>query len=278
MDRTATSSIIRWLVCVAVGALLPGCPADPIPIWVESQEHIELSAADVDKLVAVTHNGRIVVAAKDGSETIIVDAKKRAGGWTEAQAAECMEALEIITEKAGRVQKLGWKLDRPKPNNWSVEVAFEVTVPPRLAVSAKSHNGRIEVTGVRGDCELETHNGGVTARTESKELLAETHNGAIKAASPASRVSLVTHNGPVEADLNAEGDLAGTVRTHNGRIALQLGERAATNLKCSTYNGSIRCSRDLKEATVTRSYVTGKIGESAAALELKTHNGSITVE
>ena len=269
--------LMRWLgAMVAVGPLVCGCT--PL-VWVDAEELIELSASDVDTLSAITHNGRIVVtAAEDDGSPIVVRASKRAGAGSQRQAQACMDALQLTTDKSGGTQNLGWKLTRIKPADWSVTVSFDVTVPPRLAVAAHTHNGSVEVTGIRGQCDLETHNGRITARTESPRLAAESHNGRLEIDTPAPQIELLTHNGAIHASLTAAGDLTGTVTTHNGGIDLQLGEKAATNLACSTHNGSINCSRTMSEVTTKRSRLTGRLGDSDASLMVETHNGSISIK
>ncbi|MCP4249695.1 MAG: DUF4097 domain-containing protein [bacterium] len=261
-------------------AALPAAVGCAPRVWVESQQRIELSAADIDTLAAVTHNGRVTVVATDNadSDLIVVEAAKRAGARTEEEAQACMDALTITTDVADRTQKLGWKLDRPKPPSWQVQVAFEVTVPPRLAVDAKSHNGRIEVRGVKGDCRVETHNGAISVQSTGRIVEAETHNGKINVRAAASQVALLTHNGSIDARLQADGDLGGSVTTHNGQIHLRLGDRTATRLACSTYNGRIHCRRELDDATINRRHLRGRVGDADAELTAQTHNGSITIE
>ena len=277
MNRIQKASAVFALLSVGVIGALPAQAGGKPKVWVEAQERIELSADGVDRLEVVTHNGGIAVIAEEGSDQIIVVAKKRAGAPDEGQAQECMDALAITTEKSGRTQKLGRKLDRPKPSEWSFQVSFDVTVPPRLAVSAETHNGGIKVTGIHGDCRLETHNGGITTRTESREMDIETHNGGVTVTAPAGEVSIVTHNGGIAATLDAPGDLNGKIITHNGGVEVQFGERTATNLTCSTHNGRIRCSRDLMDITRKRNRLAGRLGESEARLGIETHNGSITI-
>jgi len=277
MNRIQRASAVFALLSVGVIGALPAWAGCKSKVWVESQERIELSAGEVDELEVGTHNGDIAVTAEEGSDQIIVVAKKRAGAPDEGQAQECMDALQITTEKSGRTQKLGRKLDRPKPSGWSVELSFEVTVPPRLAVVAKAHNGGIKVTGVHGDCKLETHNGGITAQTGSRRMNVKTHNGGAKITTAANEVTMVSHNGGIEAKLDAPGDINGTITNHNGGVAVEFGEQTATNLKCSVHNGRIQCSRDLMDITRKRTHLAGRLGQSEAHLEIKTHNGSITI-
>ena len=265
------------VAALAVG-LLSGCVGLSPVVWIESQENLELPAADVETLAVLTHNGRVKVGpAKGDADQIAVEVTKRAGGLTLGDAQACMDALVITTDKQGLTQKLGWKYDGIRRANWGAQVSFEITMPPDLALQAASHNGRIEVTDLRGDCKLETHNGRIQAHTTSERFSAETHNGRINISAAPIQIRLVSHNGEITADLASPGDLSGIITTHNGGINVRLGDQAKTNLTCCTHNGRVRYHGTMSELTASRTRLTGRIGESDATLEIVTHNGSIDV-
>jgi len=278
--HTATHLRIRRLLLVGSAAILPPAWAGCGPsVWVDARERFDLSADGVDTLAVRTHNGAITVSAGEaGTDRIVVEAAKRAGGRDETQARACLDALRITTEKTGSTQNVGWSLAEARRSDWGVQVAFEITVPPRLAVRARSHNGRVTATGVGGDCDLGTHNGAVVARTDSPKLLVETHNGPVTVESPASQVRLCTHNGVIRARLVAAGELAGLISSHNGAVGLHLGPRTVTHLDCSTRNGSLRCSRELAGMTVGKGGLSGRLGEGQARLTVSTHNGSVRID
>ncbi len=274
ITRTTTLTVF---VFVAAG-LMPGCVGFSPLVWVESQESFALPAADTAELVIVTHNGLVEVGAAEGGErSIAVDVKKRAGGLTLADAHACMDALVIVKDQVGSTQKLGWKYDGIRQASWGAKVSFELTMPPEMALNAKSHNGRIVVGDLSGDCTLETHNGRIEARTTSRRFRAETHNGPIDVTAAPVEIRLVSHNGRIKADLDNPGDLAGIITTHNGDITARLGERASTNLTCRTHNGRVHFHGTMSELTASRTRVSGRIGESDAKLEMVSHNGSIDV-
>ena len=266
------------VVALLAAGLLPGCVGFSPLVWVESQEHLELSATELDALAVVTHNGRVEVGpAKGASDQITVEVTKRAGGLTLGDAQACMDALVITTDKEGSTQKLGWEYEGIRHASWGAQVSFEITMPPELTLKAKSHNGRIEASGLNGDCDLETHNGRIEARTTSKRFYAETHNGRINVTAAPVEIHLLSHNGGITAELDCPGDLSGVITTHNGGISVQLGERAKTNLTCRTHNGRVRYHGTMSELTASRTRLSGRIGESDATLEIVTHNGSIDV-
>lgn len=280
MTRERTSLLSRGLLMVAVGVTIAcaGCTQCGPVVWIESKETLRLPAEGLDTLSAVTHNGGITVTgAEDPSGEIVVQVNKRAGGLTLADAQACMDALRITTDKQGATQKLDWRYEGLERSSWSADVAFDVTLPTRLAVAALSHNGRIKATGVAGDCTLETHNGHIDLEAMSKRISAKTHNGRVQVKAAPADVQLTSHNGSITARLDSAGDLAGAILTHNGSISLALADQTATNLSCRTYNGSLTCKRTLSDVTVDRSSLTGRLGQTEAKLDVETHNGSIEV-
>lgn len=248
-------------------------------VWIEGQDRFSVDGADVANLSIKSHNGRIVVHGdSDPAQEVVVEVFKRAGGTTLADAEACMNAIQIIEENRGDTQVLGWRYDGIKKPGWNANVAFEVSAPSHLDLEAETHNGRLTVRNMEGECRLETHNGTVDVEALSRRVMAETHNGGVRVVAPANEVQAVSHNGRMSLRLDPVGDLSGTVLTHNGSIDLTLGENTRATIDCSTHNGRIRCNRSLDHATVTRSHVRGSIGESDAILSVETHNGSIRVD
>ncbi len=275
LHRRRMAGVAAMAGAVTLTALLAGCGPT---VWVESVERFEVSASDLDRIEAKTHNGQIMVdAVQLEGQPIVVEARIRAGGRTEARARECLDALEVVSKTTAGTHYLGRRLNRTPAGDWGTRVSFRVAVPPRLAVSATSHNGMLQVTGVKGDCHLQSHNGRIIARTESTKMTAETHNGRLEVAAPASQVRLLTHNGRIQANLDVAGAVAGTITSHNGGIDLVLADQAAARLTCRTHNGIVRCQRSLTELTSRRSFVSGRLGEADTDLHVETHNGSITV-
>jgi len=283
-------------------------------VWIESHEKIELSAADLTRFVAETYNGAVVVAAADGdANQIVVEVTKRAGAMTRAGAEACMSNLKVVQERTDDTVRLSSHLEKPSHADWSTAVSYEAVVPARLALDARTHNGHIEAAGMQGDCSLKTYNGHITvnhlqgncearthnghieadgvagecvlasyngtiaARADSPMLRAETHNGGVRLAGAPREVNVISYNGSIRADLAEAAELGGRVATYNGGVDLRLGDKTATRLRCSTRNGAVHLVRALDEVTVSRLEMQGRLGESAACLEVETYNGSITI-
>lgn len=245
-------------------------------VHIESVEDRTLTTADVRILDAKTHNGHIAVTAGDTDE-IILHITKKAYGLTMAEAEEAMDALEVVTEQAGDVQRVFWRWKVPKGLNWSAGVSYDITVPERLAARLKTHNGPIELSGIEGDTDVETHNGKILVDTHSNLVKAEAHNGHLTVMAPASEVYAKTHNGGVKLNLTKGQNVTGTVKTHNGAVLVTVTESASANLDCKTHNGAISMSLPVEVVSKSRRRMSAKFGDASGKLKVQTHNGAIRV-
>ena len=67
--------------------------------------------------------------------------------------------------------------------------------------------------------------------------------------------------------------------TTNGTVRLTLPRDASANVEAGTVNGSAHCDFDLDEgARVSRRKVEGRIGRGGARFELRTVNGSASID
>ncbi len=170
-------ALVSAIVCCCVTT---GCSYISIPrVKIEEQVTLTLPAEGARSLDVQTHNGNVEIAANGEIDEFVVVVKKQARARSMERAAECMEAIELITDSTGGRQRLAWKWNTARASDWSASVSFDVEAPARLSSAVKTHNGRITVTGMEGDCHLITHNGRVNAETSGRKVEVETHNGSI---------------------------------------------------------------------------------------------------
>ncbi len=274
--RRTTSMLLMGVV-----AALPmsGCAVGGwgSKVHVSGAEDHALATAGIEMFDAKTHNGHINVSAGEGDE-IIVHVKKKAYGSTMASAEEAMEALEIVTEQEGDVQKLYWRWSEMKRGDWSAGVTYDVVLPARLAVKLRTHNGPVKVAGTLGDTAVRTHNGKVEIDNEGAVVQARTHNGGVSITAPVREVMARTHNGGVSVCATGEHNVTGMVRTHNGGVSVRLNESASAKLKCKTHNGGISTSLPFKTMNKTRRSMSATYGEASGELTVQTHNGGIRIK
>ncbi len=279
MKRIAQSwDILTAAMLVSLGAG-SGCSFISAPkVTVEEQVTLSIPAGGAEEISVRTHNGRVTIVGADGSAEIVAHVHKQARARTLERAEECMAAIELTTEGSGTTQVLGWKWNTTRARDCGATVAFDVEVPEHFAATAKTHNGRVEVTGIEGDCKLKTHNGRIRVASSSRSVDAETHNGNISIVCGPEEVRAVTHNGSVVAELNGTGNVAGAITTHNGSVILGMKNEASAKFNCSTHNGHISSKIELTDVSESRRKLTGRKGDASGELRVKTYNGSITLK
>ena len=266
--------------CIIIGGFgSHGCYDSP-RVWVETTEEFPIETVGLTELQVRTHNGAITYRGQPAADaTGVVLVTKKAGGVSQADAEEAMEAIQVYSEsEANGVHRLGWKWSPLRRKGWSATVSFDIQAPGGIRFDAESHNGWMEVTGVTADVRLVTHNGRIKVDSSGGKLRAETHNGRIEATYEGENVTVLTRNGRILADLRRCGALAGSVTTHNGGIDLVLGESVSAELACETHNGSITADVPIQTKVIKRGSFRGVIGEGGGKLRVKTHNGSIRIK
>jgi DUF4097 and DUF4098 domain-containing protein YvlB len=264
---------ILWLVCT-------GCSFAGPKVWVEQTQEIRFDTSGMVTLETRTHNGDInFEAAPAGQTEAIVTVTTKAGGETQAEADEAMQALKVFSERAADgIHKLGWKWKVAKRSNWQAQVSFAISAPEKLNFDAQTHNGAITAQRIAGDVDAVTHNGAIELTAQGGTLNAKTHNGKIDVSYAGSDLKLLTHNGEVVADLGGCEAVSGSIESHNGGIQILVGEKTSANLSCRTNNGSVNCDAPLKDIKASRRKLTGTLGVGGGTLAVGTHNGSVRIK
>lgn len=252
--------------------------------WANSEEEIDLPALGVHTVLIRTDNGTIQVRPTRGDgDTIHVRAIIRAAGRDENDAQACLDAIDIITPTSGpadSVQEIRWDWKEPKEPQWGADVSFEVSLPAALDLNVETENGRVDVAGVTGACELKSRNGAIRAwAVAAQRLSASTQNGEIDIESPAGAIDLTTTNGKIVAALTGTTVSKGNLKTQNGEIRLSMDPTANVQFRCKTNNGRITNSlplSDLKKAS--KRSLTGHLGDGGGTIDVSSNNGAIRLE
>jgi Toastrack DUF4097 len=233
-------------------------------------------AGSATLLSVENRNGSIEISTWDKDEIGITAYKKvRADGRD--QAAELMEQLKIVIEthndeievytefpdkRNGKNRSSGffsWLLG----DSWNVSysVSYEIKVPQKFDVNARSTNGRVEAVDCNGRIRLETTNGKIVANNISGSMRCNTTNGSINA----SLVSVIK---------NEEMNFSST----NGSITLYLPEDIDADIKARTTNGSIHCDLNVTEQlSHSKKSFDAVVNNGGIYIYLKTTNGSINI-
>jgi len=143
-------------------------------------------------------------------------------------------------------------------SNSDVEVSYRVKVPAGVTLEARTVNGNVEATGMRGPVDASTVNGEIRIATTSW-------------------AEASTVNGSVAVAMSASGWPDGLdFRTVNGSIVLDFSDAPNADLHAQTMHGEIDSEFPLQvQGKVRRNMVQGKIGAGGPELALATLNGSI---
>jgi DUF4097 and DUF4098 domain-containing protein YvlB len=205
-------------------------------------------------------NGDIDITAWDKAEVSLV-AEKRAKDDDE------LKRLEIIIEdspaqlviKTKYAKSLGWHFF----GNWgNASVHYKLMVPAGARLEKiDSVNSGIEVSGVRGNVNLETVNGGIAARGLAGDARLASVNGSL-------RVDFESTDKVQEIKLESV----------NGRAEITLPKGAGASVKTSSVNGSTRVDQAIRLSKSGRHSLSGEIGSGGGPrIEIETVNGSISI-
>lgn len=273
MTRTVIKVLLAgcWLSCA-------GCLSST-RVSLEQQETRTLSAEGITLLDIDAHNGRVAVTGDDEADaSFTVHVHKIASGHSMEQAQQCLDAIELITDARGETQTLSWRWSTPRDPDCRASVAFDVKAPRRISAKVKTHNGRIQVKGVAGDCDLESHNGRIEVACGGRRIDAVTHNGRVMLSGEPSTVNVQTHNGRIVADLKGAHSVSGRLGTHNGRVRVRLHPGASAYFDCHTRSGSVDSSIGMDVIATSRNSLKARCGDPKDKLVITTHNGSIKLE
>jgi hypothetical protein len=157
----------------------------------------EQSAAAVGVLnVDAGPNGGATVKGWSRNEVLV---RARVEGWGNSDTDARVAASQVyIDASGGHVQARG----PASSNNTGWSVSFEIFVPQATSLTAKTINGGIRVSDIRGNLSFETTNGGLHLSRLAGEVTGSTVNGGVNleltgATWDGSRVQVATQNGGV---------------------------------------------------------------------------------
>jgi hypothetical protein len=202
-------------------------------------------------------NGGATVKGWSRNDVLV---RARVEGWGDTDSeAQAMTSQVIVDASGGQVQARG-----PQSANhsgWSV--SFEIFVPQATSVTAKTRNGGISVSDVRGNLKFEATNGGIHLSRLAGEVTGSTVNGGVN-------IELM--------GTTWEGNQI-QVTTRNGGVTLSVPENYSAHFQTETQSGSLRSDfpLNIREDRQSRShdFVTGGGGP---VIHVTTTNGGVMLK
>ena len=250
------------LMCVCV--VFAGCGGLWMSASAEKQATLAVPAP-TGKLVVEGFNGSITIVGTDDVTDVQVEATIRASG---------RDAAELSSKSVG--DSLTVFVDRP--SEFSGSVSYKIRMPTRIAVSANTSNGEVDVQSTHAQVEVASSNGSISVSEVSERIEAKTSNASIRVtnSSPIA-VDLKTSNGSVSVTAALAGQ-ENRIVTSNAQVEAAL-SGAPVSVSYQTSNASVMVDsskREPKGKAELGGASTNNEGEGNR-LTIQTSNGGITL-
>jgi DUF4097 and DUF4098 domain-containing protein YvlB len=209
-------------------------------------------------------NGDILVVVWDRPE-VEVETLRKATATSEAMAQRVIDALLSEVDRDGGHLRI--RTRRPESESWtswfrpaSGSITYVVSLPPSIAVEARSTNGNVTIEGSDRRVHARTTNGNVRLRDVAGEIIASSTNGRL--------------------DASIAGALdEASLSTTNGRIRLAVAEGTGIDLEARAVNGRVAVDLPIRLSSSERRgrSIRGALWGGGAPVTVRSVNGSISI-
>lgn len=253
--------------------LLAACQTEDRSIGVSDDGEMVIGQTEVDETVVRgvnPGNRTLVLSGFTGNVQITGsgDANARLEFIKRARASDATGARRVLgdvhIDESGTDDSYVFTMTSDRPAQSAVDVRG--TVPTGTPIRVTMESGSIELSAVDGPLEIANEHGSVRVAGVGRPVTIETRNGDVELG-----MRLVPSDGSI------------SVTTHNGDITLALPASASAQLEARTSAGAIRTTglsytnRRLQQ-TGAGARFTSQLGQGNASIELRTENGSITIQ
>jgi DUF4097 and DUF4098 domain-containing protein YvlB len=225
---------------------------------------------------------RVVLKTFDGSINIqpSSDATVRFSAVKRARDERAMRGIRLRAEQAGNTVQIIAEFDqtlaRRDEHDTGAAVAFDVWIPRNANVQVKSGDGRLRLSGIEGEINLNTGDGSVDVTESKGRLTVETGDGRVRVAGFDGDATVQTGDGRISLDGRFTNLSA---RTGDGAITLAL----PSNLNARIETDSVRVINDMSAVaeepeteTSERRVRHWRVGSGAGSrITLRTGDGQI---
>ncbi len=274
---------ILLLFTLLIGAVLLVSSACTTLPAVQTYEN-DFTVGETASLVIDSTSGWIHVEAAPGNQ-VHVEATVRDFTRMNYEATTNGDVVTITAKRKGSIL-----------SGFQGKADILVTVPAGTALTLKTSEGDIIITGTNGGGVLKTSNGKITLENVKGDFQGDTSNGDIEITTMEGSGLLRTSNGKVDIG-NATGEFnastsngpiffsgemipGGSNRftTSNGKVTVELQGTPGINLDASTSNGKVSSALAILATETETNHLVGKIGAGEADLYIHTSNGDVTLK
>jgi DUF4097 and DUF4098 domain-containing protein YvlB len=245
----------------------------------ERTEQTSAAMAEAEQISVDTSFGEITISGAETNDCNVT-AKITGQAPTTDEAKSLAEQTHIKLETQGKT--LVVKAEKPHVrNNRSIMISYNIIVPTKTGIRCKSSYGEIKLTNIKGDVTAHTSFGDVVAENITGRMQLDTSYGKvdcrkISCADFAANSSF----GDIEvvfADA-CPNDLSAKITTSYGGIDADVPINFAGEVVIETGFGKIKTELPLMiKGDLSRTRLTGTVGEGNGKLNLKTSFGSVTI-
>jgi len=210
--------------------------------------------------------GNITVKAGDSGQ-VLVNATKRAWGYNRSQAQENLDRIQISVEQAGnqvQVKATGLTVAHNTPRSPKLDLV--IAVPTETTLTLNSNVGCIFVTGTHGNVKIKADVGEVI----------------LNDVSPVERLNVKTRVASIELNSVLMPDVAYSLESDVGRIALRVPEDSTFSIDARSDIGDVNLGFELSGRRSRENFlgkeVRGDVGSNpTTSLYLRSRVGDISV-
>lgn len=260
-------------------ALLPSCNLF-VSYTAEGQLRKSIAHVPGAGLRVDSKNGGIEVVGGGSGEMVEVIARIRTKASTQKEAEARLEQVKLVLERRADDELF---VSAVFPDSWrnSEAASFKILTPGAKGVILTSSNGSLKASGLEGRIVMDTSNGGVVLSGQAGDAVIETSNGRVTVKDHAGSLKAESSNGRIHAELAPGQPGPILLHTSNGPIRAVVDAAFAGEVRMSTSNGKARVidpadvARRVKQR---RSSATVVFGDSRQRSELRSSNGSVSIE
>ena len=221
------------------------------------------------RLVIRNRNGSVTVKSSHDQRTVDVIATLSDPESVDYRAEQVGNTVEVTVKVINGFRLFG--------NSGGANI--EVTVPENIDLDLKSDNGRIAAENITGLVSTETSNGRITLDGITGSASAMTSNGKIEIGRFRGELKAQTSNGAIEFEGALSPGSDNRLRTSNGQVNVTLVDTLGVELDANTSNGTVSSALPITTSgAINEKHLIGTIGNGESTLEIRTSNGSITIQ
>ena len=221
------------------------------------------------RLVIRNRNGHITVKSSTDLRTVEVIATLSNPDRVEYRAEQMGNTVEVTVKVHSGFRLFGK----------SGGANIEVSVPENIDLDLKSDNGRIAAENITGLVSTETSNGRITLDGITGSASAMTSNGKIEIGRSRGELKAQTSNGAIDFEGALSPGSDNRLRTSNGQVNVTLVDTLGVELDANTSNGTVSSALPITTSgAINEKHLIGTIGNGESTLEIRTSNGSITIQ